>query len=279
MSYYLLCSDVCSLGHCVASWTSSFPGSICDVAVRYYPNRCPPFGTWASAFHVLNPVLLHAHDGLVTFPCLWRRGSFPHSLPFYETDTASTLTASWSRWSLVTSVSVALGFGILLDWPTTTSLHVAVLGARVWNEESSQSLGFHSGIVRCIQARSCFVHVHICSPSPHSMRWWLRVSVLSHFLHVSVCHACPEESYICGKDIVNYLKPCRFCDFRNRCIPRVFPYCRPVCLWPLVGDPHLLEFCCRPTHAVHSVVQSSLIIWLRFCTPLCHIRHVHRIPM
>jgi len=35
MFYYLLCSDVCSLGHCVASCNSTLPGSICDVAVRH----------------------------------------------------------------------------------------------------------------------------------------------------------------------------------------------------------------------------------------------------
>jgi len=71
---------------------------------------------------------------------------------------------------------------------------------------------------------------------------------------------------------VNYLIPCRFSDPRNRCFPQVFPYCRPGCLWPQVGDPHLLGFCCRPTHVVHSVVQWSLISSLRYCTPLlCHI--------
>jgi len=113
MSYYLLCSDVCSLGHCVASWTSTLPGSICDVAVRHSHILIVAlnFGTWVCACRVLHPVLLHAHDGLVTFPCLWRRGSFPHSLPFYATDTASTLTTSWSRWSLVRSVPIAVGFG------------------------------------------------------------------------------------------------------------------------------------------------------------------------
>lgn len=31
---------------------------------------------------------------------------------------------------------------------------------------------------------------------------------------------------------------------------------------------HLLEFCCRPTRVVHSVVQSSLVSWLLFCTLL-----------
>jgi len=72
MSYYLLCTDVCSLGHCVASWTSTLPGSICDVAVRHSHILIVPrsFGTWASALRVLHPVLLHAHDVLVTFPCL-----------------------------------------------------------------------------------------------------------------------------------------------------------------------------------------------------------------
>jgi len=68
------------------------------------------FRTWASAYCVLLQVLLLAHIGLVTFPCLLQRGSFPHSLPFYATRTASTLTASWSRWSLVTSVPVAVGY-------------------------------------------------------------------------------------------------------------------------------------------------------------------------
>ena len=45
-------------------------------------------------------------------PMSMTEGSFPHSLPFYASDTASTLTASWSRWSLVTSVPLAVGFGI-----------------------------------------------------------------------------------------------------------------------------------------------------------------------
>jgi len=191
MPYYLLCSGVCSLGHCLASWTANLPGSICDVAVRHshIVIVARGFGTWASACRVLHPVLLHAHNGLVKFPCLWRRGSFPHSLPFYATDTASTLTASWSRWSLVTSVPVAVGFGIWLDWPTPTLLHVAVLGGGghsvKWGRKR-KSLGIRSGIFRSIQARSCFVHDHISSPSPHSMRRWLSVSVLSHFLHASV---------------------------------------------------------------------------------------------
>ena len=60
MSYYLLCTDVCSLGHCVASWTSTVPGSICDVAVRnsYILIVARGLGTWASACLVLHPVLL-----------------------------------------------------------------------------------------------------------------------------------------------------------------------------------------------------------------------------
>jgi len=130
MSYYLLCSDVCSLGHCVSSWTSTLPGSICDVAVRHSHILivARSFGTWAPACRVLHPVLLRANNGLVTFPFLWRRGSSPHSLPFYGTDTTSTLTASWSRWSLVTSVPLAVGFGIWLDWPTPTTLRVVLLG-------------------------------------------------------------------------------------------------------------------------------------------------------
>jgi len=109
MFYYLLCSNVCSLGHCVASCTSTPPGSICYVAVRHSHILIVArgFGTWASACRVLHSIPLHAYDEFVTFPCLWRRGSFPHSLLFYVTDTASTLTASWSRWSLVTSVPVA----------------------------------------------------------------------------------------------------------------------------------------------------------------------------
>ena len=138
MSYCLLCSDVCSLGHCVASWTSTLPGSICDVAVRHSHILIVArgFRTWISACRVLHPVLLHAHAGLLTFPCLWRTGSFPHSLTFYATDTASTLTASWSRWSPVTSVPVAVGFGIWLDWPTPRTLHIAVLGATVCSEDA-----------------------------------------------------------------------------------------------------------------------------------------------
>jgi len=133
-----MCFDVCSLGHSVASCTCTLPGSICDVAFLHSLILIfvRGFGTWASACRVLHPVLLHAHDGLVTFPCLWRRGSFSYSLPFYATDTASTLTASWSQWSLVTSVPVAVRFAISLDWPTTTTLHVAVLVATVWNEDA-----------------------------------------------------------------------------------------------------------------------------------------------
>ena len=134
--YCLSFSVVCSLDHCVASWTSTLPGSICDVAVRHSHILIVArgFGTWASACRVLHPVLLHALNEVVTFTCLWQRGNFPHSLPFYATDTASTLTASWSRWSLVTSVPVAAGFGMWLYWPTPTTLHVAVLVATMWNE-------------------------------------------------------------------------------------------------------------------------------------------------
>ena len=75
MSYYLLCSVLCSLGHYVASWTFTLSGSICDVAVRHFHILIVArgLGTWASAcrhVRVLHPVLLHAHNGLVTFPCL-----------------------------------------------------------------------------------------------------------------------------------------------------------------------------------------------------------------
>ena len=113
---------------------------------------------------------------------LWQRGSFPHSFPLYATDTASTLTIVWSRWSLVTSVPVAVGLGIWLDWPTPATLHFAALVATVWNwRRRSQSLGIRSGIVRRIQARRCFVHVHICYLSPHSVWRWINLSVLSHF--------------------------------------------------------------------------------------------------
>ena len=180
--YCLSFSVVCSLDHCVASWTSTLPGSICDVAVRHshiliFARR---FGTYASACRILHPVLLHAHDGLVTFPCLWRRGSIPFSLPFYATDTASTLTASLSRWSLVTSVPIAVGFGIWLDRPTVTTLHVAVLGGHEvkWGH-SSQSLCIRYGIVRGIQTGRCFVHIHICTPSPHSLRRGFVITIIS----------------------------------------------------------------------------------------------------
>ena len=159
MSYYLLCSDVCSLGHCVASWTSTLPGSICDVAVRHSHIRivARSFGTWATAFHVLHPVLLHAHDGLVAFPCLWRRGSFPHTLPFYATGTASTLTALWSWWSLVTSVPVAVVFGIWLDWPTPTTLHVDSNPDRPARSHSLYRLRYltHSASVECEKCPEC----------------------------------------------------------------------------------------------------------------------------
>ena len=114
------------------------PGIICDVVIWYsfIPVVAPGFRKWASAYCVLLQVLLHAHIGLVTFPCLWRRCSFPHSLPFCATGTASTLTVSWSRWSLVTLFPVAAGFGIWLDWPIPTPLHIAVLGATVCNEDA-----------------------------------------------------------------------------------------------------------------------------------------------
>jgi len=79
MSYCLLCSVVCSLGHCVASWTSILSCSICDVAVRhsYILIVARGFGTWAPACRILHPVLLRAHNELVTFPCLWRKGFDP----------------------------------------------------------------------------------------------------------------------------------------------------------------------------------------------------------
>ena len=42
MFYCLFCSDVCSLGHCVSSWTSTPPGSsvtwLSDIPI---PDRCP----------------------------------------------------------------------------------------------------------------------------------------------------------------------------------------------------------------------------------------------
>jgi len=236
MSYCLFCSDVCSSGHCVASWTSTLPGSICDMAVRHYHILIVArgFGTWASACRVLHPVPLRAHDGLVTFPCLWRRGSFPHSHPFRATDTTSTLTASWSRWSLVTSVPVAVVFGIWLDWPTPTILHVAVLvGHSVKWELRSQSLGIRSGIVRSMQARRCFVHVHICSLSPHSMRRWQNVSGLSHFLHASVgtMRILKSLTFV-GRISWITLYHAALVAPRNRCFSQVYPYCRPGSLWP-----------------------------------------------
>jgi len=235
MSYCLLFSDVCSLGHCVASWTSTLSGSNCDVAVRHSNilTVARAFRTWASACCVLHPVLLHPHIGLFTFPCLWQRGSFPHLLPFCATDTASTLTASWSRWSLVTSVPISIGFGIWLDWLTPTTLHVAVLGATVWNVDAvSQSLGIRSGTVRSIQAWRCFVHVRMFPfPTPNKTVTKC-VRPITFSARICEYHAYPEESFICGKDIVNYLIPCRFSGPRNRCFPQVFPYCRPGCLWP-----------------------------------------------
>jgi len=162
MSYYLLCSDVCSLGHCVASWTSTLSGSNCDVALRHSHILIVArgFRTCASACRVLHPVPLNAHIVLVIFPCLWQRCNFPHSLPVYATDTASTLTASWSRWSLVTLVPVAVGFGMWLDWPSPTTQHVAVLGATVWNENPEANRCPSAPGLSVVLKLRCFVHVH-----------------------------------------------------------------------------------------------------------------------
>jgi len=170
MSYCLLCSDVCSLGHCVATWPSTLPGSICDVAVRHSHILIVArgFWTWASACRVLHPVLLHAHDGLVTFPCLWRRGSFPHSIPFYATETVSTLTASWSRWNLVTSVPVAVGFGMWLDWPTPTTLHGAVLRATVWNEDAEANRRVSAPGLSVVSKLDAVLSMSIFVPLPHT---------------------------------------------------------------------------------------------------------------
>jgi len=122
MFWCVLVRSLCSLLDLHSPWF------ICDVAVWH---SCilivaRGFRTWASAFRVLLQVLLHAHIGLVTFPCLWRRDSFPHSLPFYAPGTASTLTASWSRWRTVTSVPVAAGFRIWLDWFSRPQGHNAI---------------------------------------------------------------------------------------------------------------------------------------------------------
>jgi len=168
--YCLLFCVMWSVGHCVASWTSALPGSICDVRVRrsHILIVARGFGTWVCACYVLHPVLLQGRNGLVTFPYLWRRGSFPHSLPFYATDTASTLTASWSRWSLVTSVPVAVGFGIWLNWPTPTKVHVAVLGATVWNEEAGANRWVSDLGLSVVSKLDAVLSTSIFVPLPHT---------------------------------------------------------------------------------------------------------------
>ena len=62
----VLVRSLCSL------WDLHSPWFICDVAVRHSHILIVARGveTWASAPRVLYTVLLHAHNALVTFPCL-----------------------------------------------------------------------------------------------------------------------------------------------------------------------------------------------------------------
>ena len=173
---------------------------------------------------------------LVTSPCLCQTGNFPQSRPFSSTDTTSTLSASWSQWSLVMSFLVAVGFGIWLDWPTSTTLLDVVLEATVWNLDAGAIRPLLSEVYKSVAILSMSIFVPL--PCTQTVIKFIRARTMSAqclhnvcTFHVHTIRILYSLSFV-GRMSWTTLYQANLVAPGTGASPQVFQYYRPGCLWP-----------------------------------------------